>query len=286
MSVGASSTVHDGPKGMRTRIAPTPSGFLHVGNAANALATAWWAASLDGTIHLRIDDLDSDRVRPEYVDDILDVLRWLDVDWKTGPRSYQDTLKAREDRVARSRTSLQEAVDAGLPAYACRCSRRQITGIPTAGCPGGCRDLGLTLIPHETALRLAVDPGTVVRVEDADVDLAAAMGDFVLWRRDDLPAYQWSSVFEDEQHTITHILRGRDLIESTAAQSHLAALVDLPFVQRAEVRHHDLVLDESGRKLSKSQSGRSHGLSRTPATRRRIIETATQIARANDIPCP
>lgn len=286
MVAGSSSAPLDEHKVMRTRIAPTPSGFLHVGNAANALATAWWAASMGGSIHLRIDDLDSDRVRPEYVDDILGLLRWLDIDWETGPRSHQDTLQDRGDRVARCRTHLHTAIDTGLPAYACRCSRRQITGIPTGGCPGGCRDLRLPLVPHETALRLAVDAGTVVGIEGAFVDVAEVLGDFVIWRRDDLPAYQWASVLEDDQHAITHILRGRDLIDSTAAQVHLAALLGLPSAQHVEVRHHDLVLDESGRKLSKSQSGSSQGLPRTPATRRLIVDTASQIARAHDIPRP
>ncbi len=283
---GTASASLDETASMRTRIAPTPSGFLHVGNAANALATAWWAASMRGSIHLRIDDLDSDRVRPEYVDDILGLLRWLDIDWETGPRTYEDTLQDREDRVDRCRTLLGTAVDTGLPVYACRCSRRQISRIPTGGCPGGCRDLDLSLAAHETALRLAVEPGTMIGVEGDSIDLAASLGDFVLWRRDDLPAYQWASVLEDDQHAITHILRGRDLVESTAAQAHLAALLRLPSAQSLEVRHHDLVLDETGHKLSKSQSGSSQGLSRTPDTRRLIVETATQIAQAHDIPHP
>ena len=263
---------------MRTRIAPTPSGYLHLGNAANALVTAWWATEQGGSLHLRIDDLDTDRVRPAYIDDILDLLTWLEIEWVGGPRSAEDCMRDRADRVAMARDSLNAARAAGLPVYACRCSRRELRGVPTGGCPGECRSHELDLVPHQTALRLAVEPGTIMRVDNVDVDLAAALGDFVVWRRDDLPAYQWASVLEDDRRGITHILRGKDLVESTAAQAHLADLLDLPHATHLDVRHHDLVLDGSGSKLSKSQMGSSPGLPRTPETRQQIIQTAADLA--------
>lgn len=279
MPVGSSADMH-------TRIAPTPSGFLHLGNAANALATAWWAEVLGGSLHLRIDDLDGDRVRPEYVEDILDLLTWLGIDWDTGPRSQDEASRARMGRVAACRDALAAALDAGLPAYACRCSRRQLAGVAVGGCPGGCRHLDLDLHPQQTALRLAVDPATTVDVDGTMVDLAMAMGDFVIWRRDDLPAYQWASVIEDDAHAITHILRGRDLVESTAAQTHLATLLDLPHAPGMTVRHHELVLDPAGRKLSKSQMSTAQGLPRTTRTREQVTEIATDICRTLGIGRP
>lgn len=270
----------------RTRIAPTPSGYLHVGNAANALVTSWWAHSRGAEIHLRMDDLDSDRVRPEYIEDIVGLLNWLDIDWTSGPRSLSDAVVERSGRIGRCREALAAALAVGIPAYACSCSRRELQGVPTGGCPAGCRDRNRDLVPHETALRLAVEPGTVIRVDGEEVDLAAALGDFVIWRRDDLPAYQLASVVEDSHHAITHILRGRDLIESTAAQLHLAALMGLPHAREADVRHHALILDDTGRKLSKSQLGRSHGLPRTTDTRAQILRFARVLADDVGIPRP
>jgi glutamyl-tRNA synthetase len=84
------------------------------------------------------------------------------------------------------------------------------------------------------------------------VDLGAEMGDFIVWRRDDLPAYQVVSVVEDRDLGVTHIVRGLDLVPSSAAQIYLAAWFDATNVSGATFVHHELVTDESGAKLSKS----------------------------------
>lgn len=271
---------------MHTRIAPTPSGYLHLGNAANALATWWWAQSADAEPSLRIDDLDAERYRPEYADDIFDLLDWLGIAWNLGPRNADETEASRSTRIAALRSALTVAREAGLPVYACRCSRRAVGGLARGGCPGGCRSREHDLVPHESALRLAVDPGTTIKVDRQTIDLANTMGDAVLWRRDDLPAYQWASTLEDDAHGITHILRGHDLMASSAFQLHLARQLDLPLAERVTIRHHALLLDQDGEKLSKSQMGSARPLARDSRTRATIEHHARQFATSVGITPP
>lgn len=271
---------------MRTRIAPTPSGFLHVGNLANALLTHWWAQAEGGTTLLRIDDVDAPRVRREYIEDIHGLLAWLQIpvaidgDSITSPSAAPD----RYSRIALARSALDTALRKGMPAYACTCSRSRLTDIPRGGCPGGCRRAGHSLEPGSSALRLVVEPGTLVGTDDSAVDLAEAMGDFVVWRRDDLPAYQWISVVEDTHHKITHILRGADLRESSAAQIHLAQYLEDPRFMDVQIRHHGLVTDASGVKLSKSQLGAETGLARTEDLRRHVHGHARSLGEAIGLP--
>lgn len=271
---------------MRTRIAPTPSGYLHRGNAANALLTHWWAQSVGGSTFLRIDDVDAPRVRQEYVDDIHEVLHWLGIDitrsedCSAGPHPVRE----RPLRIARARAALDRALALGLPAYACSCSRSMLNRVPVGGCPGGCRTASRAWESGQTALRVAVPVGSTVEVDGRAVDLAAAMGDFVVWRRDDVPAYQWLSLVEDSDLGITHILRGIDLLESTAAQLHLARYLDDRGFEEVHVRHHDLVIDVRGRKLSKSQLGSESGMPRTEATRGDIRSLARELGAGIGLP--
>ena len=264
---------------MITRFAPTPSGYLHAGNAVNALLVSWLAAAHDGLVALRIDDMDASRYRPEYVDDLFAVLTWLDVRWHLGPGDRAD-FEAHHSQAARTqeyRVALDHARERGLEVYACTCSRRDLAGTPTGGCPGGCRSAGRAFEVDRTALRVLVPPGTIVTVGDADVDLAQAMGDFVVWRRDDLPAYQVASVVEDERLAVTHIVRGEDLLESTAAQRFLAPFLGASSFATAAVVHHGLIRDRAGMKLSKSQLGHGTPLPRDDEQREQIIAWAIEI---------
>jgi glutamyl-tRNA synthetase len=99
---------------------------------------------------------------------------------------------------------------------------------------------------------VVVEPGTVVAVGTERVSLDTEMGDFIVWRRDDLPAYHLVSVIDDRELGVTHIVRGRDLLPSSAAQMHLAPWLGAEGVRRATYVHHELVTDASGAKLSKS----------------------------------
>ena len=238
-----------------TRIAPTPSGFLHEGNRVNFRRTADLAREIGAAIALRIDDADAARYRREYAEDIFATLRSMGIDWTLGPRDVDD-FEAQWSQRAKTeyyRSQLQGALERGMPAYACACSRNQQRGPAVAGCVGDCRARGLSLASGSTALRVVVDPGTAVDVAGQRVDLGAEMGDFIVWRRDDLPAYQVVSVVEDRNLGVTHIVRGLDLLPSSAAQIHLATWFDATNVLGATFVHHELVTDESGAKLSKSR---------------------------------
>lgn len=234
-----------------TRYAPTPSGFLHAGNIANMERTAEVARKVGATIALRIDDADASRYRREYVDDIFRVLAERGLPWTVGPRDADDFEQHYSQR-AKTEYYRAELLASGLAVYACECSRAAQRTAPTGGCQGGCRDAGLAWLPGENALRAIVPLGTTIAIAGHAVALDAEMGDFVLWRRDDLPAYQWVSVVEDRDLGTTHIVRGADLLASSAAQVFLARGLGAINVIDAEYVHHDLVLDDDGHKLSKS----------------------------------
>jgi glutamyl-tRNA synthetase len=249
---------------MITRFAPTPSGYLHIGNAMNAQLVAWLARATGATVALRIDDLDGARYRHAYLKDIFGVLQWLGIEWQLGPRDDVDfesgySLRA---RTAYYREELAAAGERGLELYACRCSRRQLIGPPTGGCPGGCREASLAYVIGETAIRARVPTGT-----------APEVGDVVLWRRDDLPAYHLVSVVEDRDLGVTHIVRGEDLRPSTEVQTFLAPYLDAATFTAASIVHHGLLTDALGAKLSKSTL-ESGPMPRTPAQRQAIDEAA------------
>lgn len=269
---------------VRTRIAPTPSGYLHEGNLVNMVLTHRWAAGIGAEVHLRIDSIDADRVRPEYVEDILNSMAWLGLDYVRGPRSEQEAQSERARRITRAREQLREARDRGLVVYACDCSRARGGSASHGGCPGGCRSRGLVFVPGETSLRVVVPDSTTIEVEGRSVDLAGEMGDFVVWRRDDLPAYQWTSVVDDSEAGMTHILRGEDLTVSTAAQLFLARHLPDPSFLRADIRHHPLVMAPDGSKLSKSQLGRRDALPRGEELLDRISAMADSLGRAIGLP--
>jgi glutamyl/glutaminyl-tRNA synthetase len=264
---------------MITRIAPTPSGFIHVGNCANFLLIDWFAAQHGARVALRIDDMDADRYRPEYVRDVFRVLEWLEIPWHAGPR---DPSEFESSFSLRSRTEyyfqeLVDGTDAGLATYACACSRAELASAGAKSCVKGCRERGVALRPGHSLLRVDIPPGTVVNVGGLDVNLADSVGDFVVWRRDGMPSYHLASVVEDRDLGTTHIVRGRDLLDSTAAQIFLAAQLRMPTVVRARYLHHELITDADGHKLSKSQLS-TGPLATTDENLQAVREAATRLA--------
>jgi glutamyl-tRNA synthetase len=254
---------------MITRFAPTPSGFLHTGNAANALLVAWLADQEAGTVTLRIDDVDATRARPEYVADVFHVLEWLGIDVAA--------VHSQSQRRDRYWAALEAGRSSGLVVYACTCSRSLLRGPAMDGCPAGCRTAHREHVSGVTALRVLVPAGTLVPVGEALVDVAATSGDFVVWRRDDLPAYHLTSVVDDHDLGVTHIVRGSDLLESTAAQLFLAKGLGLDVMDRATVLHHDLIRDSTGAKLSKSQMATGHPMPRDDSERARLHAMAATL---------
>lgn len=256
-----------------TRIAPTPSGFLHVGNCVNFVIVAHIAQRVGAHIALRIDDMDRERYRREYVDDIFRVLDWLEITPDIGPATTTEFEAgySMQDRHDGYRSELQAAIDRGLQVYVCSCSRKMLQ----SGQPCTCRDRDQLLEPGKTALRIAVAPGTRVAVGDVSVDVASEMGDWIVWRREGLASYHLASLIEDRNLGTTDIVRGEDLLASTAAQMLLAPYVLATGFQEASFRHHRLVRGVAGEKLSKSQLG-AQPLARTVAERDRIRRLAEE----------
>ena len=264
-----------------TRIAPTPSGFLHLGNAVNASFVSFLASRWGADTILRIDDMDSTRSRPEYVDDIFATLEWLEIPWSSGPRDRAEfeqgfTMAARTEYY---RSQLGLLSGSGCEVFACACSRAELATTGGLRCAGDCRAAGLDLVVERTALRLRIPEGTVVEIADSRIDLAEAHGDVVLWRRDDLPSYHLVTVIEDRDQGVSDIVRGLDLLESSALHTWLAPHLGAENVARANFVHHTLLTDDAGEKLSKSQLSLGP-LARTELQREQVLHRAAQLASA------
>lgn len=244
---------------VRTRWAPTPSGYLHMGNAFNFLIASVLHQLCHGSLRLRIDDVDVERRRPEFIDDIFEQLHWLGLTWQEGPQSPRD----HEAQSGAHRLALFQKNLKALPQdllFACKCSRSDIQRTSKNGLyPGTCRDLGLDKADSNMTLRLKAQ-GTV-HFEDlahgsVTVDLATQLGDFVVLRKGALPGYHLASLSEDLDHQTTLVVRGEDLLTSTAAQIHLSNLLGKAF-HKIQFLHHPLISDLSGEKLSKSEGALS-----------------------------
>lgn len=246
---------------MKSRIAPTPSGFLHLGNAANFLLTAAIVKEATGELLLRIDDLDAGRMRPAYLDHIFSTLAQLNITVTQGPTDATDFLAHWSQRI---RLPLyQEALDRlrnqGV-LYACDCSRKKVAELyPDGTYRGYCRTRKLSLDTKGVAWRLAVPNQLSIQLPEqlqprlATVNLAAQMGDLVIRKKDGVPAYQMASLLDDGYFEVSHIIRGEDLLASSAAQVYLAQLLgETNFLRNLKTYHHPLLTDQYGVKLSKS----------------------------------
>ncbi|MBS1581972.1 MAG: hypothetical protein JST66_07210 [Bacteroidetes bacterium] len=252
------------PPGLRTRIAPTPSGLLHAGNGASFLL-AWQAArAAGGDVLLRIDDLDAERVRPEYIADIFGTLGWLGIHPDRGPADAADFDAHWSQRLRIPRyLELVDRLRSGGHLYACGCSRKDIASRgATEGYDGHCRLRGLSFDAPEVAWRLRIPEGTTAQWTEwahgrRSLDLARAMGDPVVRQRDGRPAYQVASLADDNDFGITFVVRGEDLLPSTACQLYIASLLELPDPGAATFMHHPLLRDAGGEKLAKSRGAGS-----------------------------
>lgn len=239
------------------RLAPTPSGFLHRGNLFNFLLN-WLTARLSGSrVLLRIDDLDSERIRPAYLEALFRNLYDLGFDWDLGPTGSHDMATwSQHQRMDLYRGKIACLQTQGL-VYACACSRKDFAD----GKPCHCLD--------------AADPApkdTLLRWKDMELHASNWQDLFlgphqepfpprmVLWRRDGLPAYQLASVCDDAHYGVTHVWRGADLLASTAFQLRLMETPCFAGMQPLRFGHHPLLTDTRGDKLSKSTGKQSAAL--------------------------
>jgi len=224
---------------VRTRFAPTPSGYLHQGNLANALVNSWLARQLQGEMFLRIDADDEPRFRPEYTEFIFESLRMLGV----GYTLFTPDLGSRTEYLKSQLSTIPSEL-----LFACDCSRSSLLA---RACT--CVEQHKTWQPRVNALRLRLDTDSVSRIDGADYNLHDQFGDVILWRRDDVPAYHWANVIDDRDLGISHIVRGYDLRASSALHIHISRLIGADNVANASYQHHSLILSGGGKKLSKSQ---------------------------------
>ncbi|MBX3474822.1 MAG: tRNA glutamyl-Q(34) synthetase GluQRS [Planctomycetes bacterium] len=239
------------------RLAPTPSGLLHLGNARSFLLAWLWARAAGGRVVLRIEDIDRPRCRPHLRAHALEDLQWLGLDW-------DELAPDQSTRTEVYRAALQALIEKRL-AYPCTCTRKDIEeassaphGDEGAIYPGTCR--GKWRDAAQAEAETGREPawrflwqGPSVRFHDqvaGEVTVEPSkLGDFVLWRRDDLPSYQLAVTVDDAAQAVTQVLRGRDLLLSTARQ--LALYQALGLSAPMQWAHVPFIQDAQGRRMSK-----------------------------------
>ena len=245
---------------LSTRLAPSPTGALHLGNARTFLVNWLLARQRGWKVILRIEDLDGPRVKRGADALAMEDLRWLGVDWDEGP-IYQSP------RMAIYRDAAQRLLAEGK-AYPCVCTRREVELAASAPhaedgaavYPGTCRDRYTTMRDAETAagrvpvIRFAV-PGGEVSYHDqfrgpVSCDPARELGDFVVMKADGTAAYQLAVVIDDAGSGVTDVVRGDDLVDSTPRQILLYRALGLE-QKIPRYWHLPLVVGEDGRRLAK-----------------------------------
>jgi len=267
----------------KTRIAPTPSGFLHLGNVLSFTITAAIAEKTDAKIVLRIDDLDRERVRKEYVQVIFDTLNFLEIPWHEGPRDFHEyeVEYSQIHRLNLYNKALKELSDSGQ-VFACNCSRAQIrANNPDEIYPGTCRGKAIPLNARDVSWRLYTDRIREIVINTLDegiikTNLPAPMQDFVVRKKDGYPAYQLASVIDDLHFGVDLVVRGEDLYDSTLAQVYLASVLNAEAFKNITFHHHPLLTALSGRKLSKSAGDTSIHYLR--AQGKKPVDVYTEIA--------
>ncbi len=258
----------------RGRLAPSPTGLLHLGHARTFWIAAQRAIQHGGQLILRNEDLDSQRCRPEFVQAMLEDLRWLGIEWAEGPDCGGPFGPySQSERRAHYRAAWKTLRERGT-IYPCTCSRKDVAQAASAPndlddepvYPGRCRPRlappGRVQdpAPHEQQnepggvnWRFRVTDGEEVCFDDLHFGpqrmiAGRDFGDFIVWRRDDVPAYQLAVVVDDAAMRITEVVRGADLLRSTARQILLFRALG---VAAPSFYHCDLVRDETGVRLAK-----------------------------------
>jgi glutamyl-tRNA synthetase len=278
------------PGTYRGRLAPSPTGLLHVGHARTFWVAAQRTAEHGGKLILRNEDLDPQRCRAEFVSAMVEDLRWLGIKWTEGPDcGGQFGPYVQSERRALYLEAWRKLRDQGT-IYPCTCSRKdvaQAAGAPNEGddeplYPGTCRPREFppllqrtgqewgspprsfappdgrgrpSLHEHPAGVnwRFRISDGEEIRFTDLHLGRQCFVagrdfGDFIVWRRDDVPAYQLAVVVDDAAMRITEVVRGADLLTSSARQILLFRALGLPV---PDYYHCDLVRDEAGVRLAK-----------------------------------
>ena len=243
------------------RLAPSPTGLMHRGHARTFWTAAQRVRAANGLLWLRDEDLDPQRSKPEFARAMREDLHWLGITW--------DAEMRQSERLRTYREAMERLVREGY-VYPCRCSRSDLQYALAAPhedmddepvYTGRCRpallgDAGGEL-QSKTNYRFRVHDGEVVRFADehagrqvfvAGCSAGADFGDFVVWRKDGLPSYQLACVVDDAATAVTEVVRGRDLLKSTARQILLQRALGLP---TPRYFHCELMRDARGVRLAK-----------------------------------
>jgi glutamyl-tRNA synthetase len=240
------------------RLAPSPTGVLHLGNARSFLLAWLSIRSRGGILRLRIEDIDGPRIQSGAIEQVIEDLQWLGLDWDAEPEIQTDHLWRHE-------RALEQLQQAGL-VYPCICTRSEVEEAASAPhetdqisaetvYPGTCRDRWR----DEEQARSATgrDPALRFRVTDAAVPFldrfagsqeGKLAGDFVVRKRDGTPAYQLAVVVDDAEAGVNEVLRADDLLSSTPRQMLIAQHLGVPI---PEFVHVPLVIGPDGRRLAK-----------------------------------
>lgn len=265
------------PGGYRGRLAPSPTGLLHVGHASTFLTACTRATGQHGTLILRNDDLDEQRSRPDFYQAMLEDLRWVGIEWQEGPDVGGPCGPySQSERHELYLAAWRRLLDSGF-LYPCNCSRKDLALAASAphesGDPGDddepmylgtCRpplmpahssDQNLPELSQSPSgnWRFRVPDGQTIEFFDQHFGLQQFIagrdfGDFLVWRRDGVPSYQLACVVDDDAMRITEVVRGGDLLKSTARQILLYRALELKL---PSWYHCALVTDEKGERLAK-----------------------------------
>jgi len=247
----------------RGRLAPSPTGYLHLGHARTFWIAQQRALDAAGTLILRNEDLDPERSRPQFVEAMIEDLHWLGLEWQEGPDvGGPFDPYTQSQRVELYRNAWRRLLAQGW-LYPCHCSRKDLALAMQAPhddegiYPGTCRPASGRRAVADTSSaanwRFRVPEQEVVEFEDGRFGRQRFVaqkdfGDFLVWRRDDLPSYQLAVVADDAAMGITEVVRGADLLKSTARQILLARALGVP---SPAWYHCDLLRDEKGERLAK-----------------------------------
>lgn len=249
----------------RGRLAPSPTGLLHIGHAATFWTAYQRALESNGVLVLRDEDLDPQRSKSKFAEAMLADLRWLGIRWQEGP-DVGGPLGPYRQRERRNfyLEAWRKLRDAGV-IYPCTCSRRDLadaTRAPNEGddeplYSGRCRNRLAEAVnykePAGVNWRFRLPDGEAIQFCDVHFGPQSYIagqdfGDFVIWRRDDVPAYQLAVVVDDAAMQITEVVRGADLLKSTARQLLLIRALAL----RAPAYYHcELMRGPDGIRLAK-----------------------------------
>jgi glutamyl/glutaminyl-tRNA synthetase len=248
----------------RGRLAPSPTGLLHLGHARTFWIAAERARQHGGTLILRNEDLDPQRCRPEFAAAMYEDLRWLGIDWEEGPEEGGPYTPYEQSRRGSFYFEAWKKLRDGGWIYPCTCSRKDLAAAAAAPndsddepiYPGKCRsriDAKAFDSPVGMNWRFRVPDGEPIAFVDGHFGAQTFVagkdyGDFIVWRRDDVPAYQLAVAVDDAQMEMTEVVRGADLLKSTARQIMIFRALGLG---SPAYYHCSLTRDSTGQRMAK-----------------------------------